>query len=58
MEDMRPTIKSLQARVEEAYQVMHNEGQPHPTQVLEILRGVVQALGRVAEACPRLQGEQ
>ena len=57
MEDMRPTIKSLQDRVDEAYQVMRNEGQPHPTQVLEILGSVVLALGRVVEACPRLHGD-
>lgn len=56
-EDLRPSIRSLERQVEQAAQVLSNEGTLHPGQVLGILRGLVEALGRVAEACPRLQGE-
>ena len=57
MEDLRPTISSLERQVEQAAQLLSDEGILPAGQVLGILRGVVSALGRVAEACPRLQGE-
>lgn len=43
--------------MEQAAQLLSDEGILPAGQVLGILRGVVSALGRVAEACPRLQGE-
>lgn len=57
MEDLRPTISSLERQVEQAAQLLSEQGILPPGQVLGLLRGVVNALGRVAEACPRLQGE-
>lgn len=57
MEDLRPSIRSLEHQVEQAAQLLSDEGILPAGQVLGILRGVVSALGRVAEACPRLQGE-
>jgi len=57
MEDLRPTIKSLERQVEQAAQLLSEQGILPPGQVLGLLRGLVNALGRVAEACPRLQGE-
>lgn len=58
MEDLRPTIKSLEFQVEQASQLLSDEGTLPAGQVLGILRGVVSALGKVADACPRLQGEE
>ena len=57
MEDLRPSIRSLEHQVEQAAQLLSDEGILPAGQMLGILRGVVSALGRVAEACPRLQGE-
>lgn len=57
MEDLRPTISSLERQVEQAAQLLSKQGILPAGQVLGLLRGVVNALGRVAEACPRLQGE-
>ncbi|MBU4277352.1 MAG: hypothetical protein KKC30_11475 [Proteobacteria bacterium] len=57
MDDLRPTIKSLERQVEQAAQLLSEQGMLPAGQVLGLLRGVVNALGRVAEACPRLQGE-
>jgi|GEM_PF-1896625 len=57
MEDLRPTISSLELQVEQAAQLLSEQGILPAGQVLGLLRGVVNALGRVAEACPRLQGE-
>jgi len=57
MEDLRPTIKSLERQVEQAAQLLSEQGILPPGQVLGLLHGVVNALGQVAEACPRLQGE-
>ncbi|MFH2125651.1 MAG: hypothetical protein ABIK12_03995 [Pseudomonadota bacterium] len=57
MEDLRPTISSLERQVEQAAQLLSEQGILPAGQVLGLLRGVVNALGRVAEACPRLQGE-
>jgi hypothetical protein len=57
MEDLRPTVKSLERQVELAAQVLSEQGTLPPAAVLGLLRGLVAALGQVAEACPRLQGE-
>ncbi|MCB2191920.1 MAG: hypothetical protein KQI62_10165 [Deltaproteobacteria bacterium] len=58
MEDLRPSIRSLEHQVEQAAQQLSDEGILHDGQVLGILREVISALGKVAEACPRLQGEE
>lgn len=57
MEDLRLTVKSLERQAEQAAQLLSEQGVLPGAEVLGLLRGVVAALGQVAECCPRLHGE-
>lgn len=57
MEDLRLSVKSLEHQAEQAAQLLSEQGVLPAGAVLGLIRGVVAALGRIAEICPRLQGE-
>ena len=58
MEDLRLTIRRLEFQAEQAAQLLSEQGVLPSSVLLGLLRGVVAALGQVAECCPRLQGEE